>query len=742
MKRILLICSLLVVFCAKAATPFMNSNQVYQLITAYGGSSNAIANLNGTGTNTTLVNPTLLGLTSQQLTNRALFIGAGDSEQALYYAVGSTATMSPLNFPAWLPSMPTYAGRYDYVPMAIPGQSLVTISNNLESVYVPMVLAATNRQSFFFIQGGYNDRATGATEAQVSNTVWGISARMRAVGAKTVVFDIVNYATTAAALSNIVVNGGADYFVPFAGAESYLMADAIHLMPFGSKLWAQSLTNVLPLTTSPELARLFDSSSTNVTAPLFTAKGISASSFYLMPEPDSSNATNLTRPYIEAFPSGIWVWNTNVYRFGGWDQYFGKAYNKSFEFGVGQDAGGYPFASQTPGTNWVLGRLTGTGNGWGIVPSGGAGSGIVALGVDNNGNVLFRGSPIFYGTSSWTDSASNNVFQFGQGTGVATFAKSSSSWSGRILGNTNSWAVANNAGSTGLLVDGNDGSVTANGTLYSYISAPTNFSGSKVYLDSGGNGNAYSFLSFRTNGNTSATMIVNYADQTAGLAYDLVVNQLNPGSGINLSYGTNNASSWVFYTNRLKFPDGMFQTRALTNSFSAGSGINIANDGNGTLTLSATGGGGGATNAIGSTYTNNVLVGSGQTQIGFTNGTGTTVSAYTNGANRTIYRVDATAPVESVQTITTTNLVFSNATNSWWKYTLTNNTTFTFSGLAAGAKGTLELTGDGSVRTLAFPGVQWYGGVLTTNAASKRTLISFYSTGTTATNVASVYVAE
>jgi hypothetical protein len=59
--------------------------------------------------------------------------------------------------------------------------------------------------------------------------------------------------------------------------------------------------------------------------------------------------------------------------------------------------------------------------------------------------------------------------------------------------------------------------------------------------------------------------------------------------------------------------------------------------------------GGSATNAIGSTYTNNVLVGSGQTQIEFTNGANTTVSAVTTGG-RTTYTINSSGGGSGIPT--------------------------------------------------------------------------------------------
>lgn len=128
-------------------------------------------------------------------------------------------------------------------------------------------------------------------------------------------------------------------------------------------------------------------------------------------------------------------------------------------------------------------------------------------------------------------------------------------------------------------------------------------------------------------------------------------------------------------------------------------------------------------------------------------GTGTTVTITNNTANGSLdYRIDASGGVTSYAPVviptTETNMVFSTATNAWFTYSLTNNTTFTVSSLAVGAQATLYLTADGSTRTLSFPGFTWLEGVPASIAAGKRMRIHMFSFGTTATNVSAVYAVE
>lgn len=440
---------------------------VYTVNSTGGGSAtNAIAIDDGTGTNTTLVSPTVFGLTSQQLTNRALFIGAGDSEQALFYASSSTATMSPWNFPAWFPYMPTYSGLYDYIPMAVPGQTLVAISNNLESIYVPIAMSSTNRVRYFFIQGGYNDKSGGATDAQVSNTVYGISQLMRSVGCETVVFDIVGYHTAANSLSNLVVDGGADYFIPFAGAESYLMADNIHLLPVGSKLWAQSLTNTIQLAASPELARINDQSTTNVTSEI-PAQRFSFNSAYWMPGAGSTGITNI-RPYIEWHSDGIVAISTVERIFSGWREFYGKSFaSPAAYFGLGRETNGYPLAINLPGTNQVVVRLNQTGSGFYVAAhSGLVGQGNAGFGVDYQGNSFFRGRPTFYDRLNFTDINSNIVGQILRGTNGNALATTDSSWGYKLYGTTNNFFIESDDGLKGMTVAGDTGDITAVGSRF------------------------------------------------------------------------------------------------------------------------------------------------------------------------------------------------------------------------------------------------------------------------------------
>jgi hypothetical protein len=106
---------------------------------------------------------------------------------------------------------------------------------------------------------------------------------------------------------------------------------------------------------------------------------------------------------------------------------------------------------------------------------------------------------------------------------------------------------------------------------------------------------------------------------------------------------TNGAIKTPNGTNAISFKLAGIGSMKFDSAAVPGTGPFLSMDGNGTLvkTNAPAGSGGSATNAIGSTYTNNVLVGSGQTQIEFTNGANTTVSAVTTG-DKTIYKIDST----------------------------------------------------------------------------------------------------
>lgn len=527
-------------------------------------STNGIAPDGGIGTNTTLINPTVRGLTSQQLTNRAAIIIAGDSQSALYYAVNSTATASPLNWPSWLNSFAGFSDKFDMMNLAVPGQTMVAASNAMATTYIPLLQSATNRLKLFVIQGFHNDIAGGATPLQCSNTAYGMSQLARAYGAKTVVFDVIgtnfisiaNQTNVSQQLSNLVNNGYADYFVPLTAGQAFYLPDKTHLLPFGSYLVAQAFTNAIgTLTASPEPARVesFTVPALGLGAPYSTSGKINAGGFALVPQA-LTQSTNTIRPPFEVFENGFVVQTTNTLKMGGWDMEYDDVFGTTLlmQHGISRVVGGAPFASGTPGAGWYLWRPGSTSAGVGFTDTGGN----VGFGIDGSGNIRSRGSPIWYGTQNYTDSQSNNVAQFGRGTTVASFAYGPASWGHRIIGTTNNWFAANDAGTTGIWVDGNTGAVTANGTLYANTMAPTNFSAGFFYFDAEKLGGSYAGGDFRTNGATSGRFYQSFIASGAANPWDIVINNLVSTGAVRFMFGTNPAATVKIETNSITLADG------------------------------------------------------------------------------------------------------------------------------------------------------------------------------------------
>lgn len=82
--------------------------------------------------------------------------------------------------------------------------------------------------------------------------------------------------------------------------------------------------------------------------------------------------------------------------------------------------------------------------------------------------------------------------------------------------------------------------------------------------------------------------------------------------------------------------------------------------------------------------------------------------------------------------------------NSLQSVTLTGNITFTTSNLAAGRSASVRIVGDGSIRTLTFPGTWTFigGGAPANLAASKTAILSLVSWSTTDASVVAAYAVQ
>lgn len=92
---------------------------------------------------------------------------------------------------------------------------------------------------------------------------------------------------------------------------------------------------------------------------------------------------------------------------------------------------------------------------------------------------------------------------------------------------------------------------------------------------------------------------------------------------------------------------------------------------------------------------------------------------------------------QAITTLTPAASVAINFVNRWQKLTPGQDTTFTFSGLRDGREVILWLVGDGTARTLTWPGAIFFNllGVNTTLGINKNALVILRAFGATAGNV-------
>lgn len=448
---------------AAVSSPIINSNQVYQLITNYAGSGSGPTN----GFTGAQVTNSFTGLSALDGvatgTNQTIVFFIGDSMTA-NYAVNDVIPAAQ-NWSQYLPYFSGWSNKATYVNLSVPGISEVTVSNNWSTVYLPVINQYTNRNRIVVFSLGHNGNANGLTPAQQTNTFAALYTKARAAGAKAVAapytgsffLNLPNKTNANIGIRLLYTNNVADYLIDFTVADNYLVEPTTptHPSAFGSWLIASNANFNITIPASPiriPLAQTFSGGATFI-APLggaaLTAKGsVIGTGIELVAEG--------TNGYGKSLP--FWYARTShVYR--SVSEYVGPAsylYNKD---AAGNDvsASGIGAAGvlDAPTIGWYFHRIIGSTNGFVVAGAGGA----TAFGVDGSGGIHHKGSVYNYSPNYFTDGSSNNTAAIGVGGSVASGA-GPGSVSHRIIGTTNSYAVADNGGTRVLIVDGDTNGVT------------------------------------------------------------------------------------------------------------------------------------------------------------------------------------------------------------------------------------------------------------------------------------------
>lgn len=731
-------------------------------------------------------------------TNQTIVFLVGDSMTA-NWAINDVIPAAQ-NWSQYLPYFSGFSNKATYVNLSVSGISEVTVSNNWNTAYAPVINQYTNRNRVVVFALGHNGNVAGLTPTQQTNTFAGLYALARAAGAKAVAapytgsyyLNLPNKTNANIGIRLLYTNTLADYLIDFTVADNNLVETATptHPSAFGGYLIASNANFNINLPASP------------ISVPL--SQTFSGGAMFLAPLGGAALSVkgSIIGTGLEIVPE--------------WTNGFGKSYNTfirsnamqvvgnmtyrdGFEYSL--DSGGNSVVVRGLGPTVATGagaasfhhRIVGSTNTWGVANAGGT----ISLSVNgSSGDTLvtqLRGLVAAHSGSQFTNfSVFTGIYlegaapivgrhingsqevAFGRDNGGSlivgappgTFsvrADTNEVWfSAKNSGNPN-WkfgqtaltfpdgSTQTTAGSTNF-VTASFGSLNVTNTATIGTLSATNFDGSLL----GTNGTVVHFWasSNGTNmvktavpsGGAASTNLTTLASGSATLGSLIVSNTIVGLGAMRITNSSGAALTLGGAGSALRIADQVATTQSwdvYANSSTFRIYDNLTNQ-NIFIGRYGTNYFAGNFRASGGVWATNVTASSTVTLLGNATNSSPSIMLTRNASTGAIE--DSAVPSGGgssyspvVMALSGTNIVFS-STNALQTFTLTSNTVFTASGYAAGAQVSLFITGDSaSTRTISFPGWTWLEGNLTSATSNKVYRVDITSLGTTATNCIAVY---